>query len=101
MAKTTDAKYFKPLPEFVQNSESRKRWERRFKTPEMFQTIVRDYYRLVTGMDREIGRIVAELNVLASRRTRSSSSRPTTAISSASTAWPTSGISTRNRSACR
>jgi arylsulfatase A-like enzyme len=61
MPKTTDPKYFKLLPEFVQNSESRKRWERRFKTPEMFQTIVRDYYRLVAGMDREIGRILAEL----------------------------------------
>jgi arylsulfatase A-like enzyme len=62
--KTADAKYFDALPEFVKSSESRKRWERRFKTPEMFQTVVRDYYRLVTGMDREIGRIVAELERL-------------------------------------
>jgi arylsulfatase A-like enzyme len=62
--KTADAKYFKLLPDFVQNSESRKRWERRFKTPEMFQEILRDYYRLVTGMDREIGRILAELHRL-------------------------------------
>ena len=64
MPKTTEAKYFEALPKFVQDSESRKRWERRFKTPEMYQTIVRDYYRLVTGMDREIGRIVAELERL-------------------------------------
>jgi arylsulfatase A-like enzyme len=62
--KTADAKYFKLLPDFVQNSESRKRWERRFKTPEMFQDVLRDYYRLVTGMDREIGRILAELDRL-------------------------------------
>ncbi len=64
MPKTLDAKFFLAKPDFVQNSESRKRWERRFKTPEMFQTILRDYYRLVTGMDREVGRIVAELERL-------------------------------------
>jgi arylsulfatase A-like enzyme len=62
--KTLAPKYFLALPEFVQNSESRKRWERRFKTPEMFQTILRDYYRLVTGMDREVGRSMAELERL-------------------------------------
>lgn len=62
--KTADAKFFQSMPDFVQNSESRKRWERRFKTPEMFQEILRDYYRLVHGMDREIGRIVAELERL-------------------------------------
>jgi arylsulfatase A-like enzyme len=30
----------------------------------MYQTILRDYYRLVTGMDREIGRILDELERL-------------------------------------
>jgi arylsulfatase A-like enzyme len=62
--KTADPKYFLALPEFVQKSESRTRWQRRFATPDMFQTVVRDYYRLVTGMDREIGRILAELDRL-------------------------------------
>ncbi|MBM3996348.1 MAG: sulfatase [Planctomycetes bacterium] len=62
--KTADPKFFQALPDFVQKSESRKRWERRFKTPEKFQEIVRDYYRLVTGMDREIGRILDELDRL-------------------------------------
>ena len=62
--KTAAAKYFDRMPSFVQDSESRKRWDRRFKTPEMFQTIVRDYYRLVHGMDREVGRILAELERL-------------------------------------
>src|SRR5439155_14586182 len=56
----TDAA-FRRLPEFAQKSEGRRRWERRFVTPEMFQRIVKDYYRLITGMDREIGRIVAAL----------------------------------------
>jgi arylsulfatase A-like enzyme len=64
MPKTADPKYFLALPEFVLKSESRTRWQRRFATPEMFHTVVRDYYRLVTGMDREVGRIIAELERL-------------------------------------
>lgn len=52
---------FKRLPEFVQKSEGRRRWERRFATPEMYQRVTRDYYRLITGVDREVGRIMTEL----------------------------------------
>lgn len=58
---TAQPKYFQALPEFVQKSEGRTRWQRRFATPEMFQSTVRDYNRLVFGMDREIGRILAAL----------------------------------------
>jgi arylsulfatase A-like enzyme len=53
--------WFNPLPKFVQTSEGRRRWEKRFATPEMFQRTTKDYYRLVTGIDREVGRIVALL----------------------------------------
>lgn len=59
--KTADEKFFQALPEFVQKSEGRARWKRRFATPEMFQKTVRDYYRLVSGIDREVGRIVDAL----------------------------------------
>jgi arylsulfatase A-like enzyme len=62
--KTAAEKHFRMLPEPVKTSEGRKRWQRRFTTAEKFQEIVRDYYRLVTGMDREIGRIVAALEEL-------------------------------------
>jgi arylsulfatase A-like enzyme len=55
---TATERFFRLLPPFVQNSEGRRRWERRFATEAMFQNTVRDYYRLITGMDREIGRIV-------------------------------------------
>jgi arylsulfatase A-like enzyme len=58
---TAQAKYFQALPEFVRKSEGRVRWERRFATPEMYQQTVRDYHRLVTGMDREVGRILGTL----------------------------------------
>jgi arylsulfatase A-like enzyme len=52
---------FTRLPDFVQNSEGHTRWLRRFATPEMRTVNVKDYYRLITGMDREIGRIVSIL----------------------------------------
>ncbi len=59
--KTATDKYFRQLPEFVQRSESRRRWEKRFATPEQYQSTMRDYYRLVSGIDREVGRIVRRL----------------------------------------
>ncbi len=52
---------FRKLPDFVQHSEGRVRWRHRFATAELFQQTVRDYFRLVTGMDREVGRIVEAL----------------------------------------
>ncbi len=58
---TCSEEYFRSLPAFVQTSESRRRWEKRFATPEMFQATMRDYYRLITGIDREVGRIRLKL----------------------------------------
>jgi arylsulfatase A-like enzyme len=52
---------FERLPLFAQNSEGHTRWLRRFATPEMRERNVKDYYRLITGMDREVGRIMAAL----------------------------------------
>jgi len=48
---------FQRLPSFVQTSEGRTRWHWRFDDPEKAQGILRDYYRLITGVDREVGRI--------------------------------------------
>jgi len=56
----TEAEFAK-LPKSVQTSEARTRWHWRFDTPEKFQSNTRDYYRLISGIDREVGRIVAEL----------------------------------------
>ena len=52
---------FKRLPEFVQKSEGRRRWEWRFDEAQKAQDILHDYYRLITGVDREIGRILETL----------------------------------------
>jgi arylsulfatase A-like enzyme len=53
--------WFLKLPEFVRESEGHRRWALRFDTPERTQATLRDYYRLVSGLDREVGRIVALL----------------------------------------
>jgi len=55
---TATEAFHQKLPESVRKSEGRRRWEKRFATPEMFQATVRDYHRLITGLDREVGRIV-------------------------------------------
>ncbi len=52
---------FARLTEFVQQSEARRRWEPRFSTDEKYQATMKDYYRLITGIDREVGRLVERL----------------------------------------
>lgn len=54
-AETVSEAAFEELPEFLRRSEGRNRWTNRFATPEMRARSVRDYYRLVTGIDREVG----------------------------------------------
>jgi arylsulfatase A-like enzyme len=53
--------FFAALPEFLKTSENRNRWKVRFATPQMYQHSVKSYYRLISGVDRVVGRIVAEL----------------------------------------
>lgn len=48
---------FKRLPEAVQKSEGRTRYGWRFDEPQKAQAILHDYYALITGVDREVGRI--------------------------------------------
>jgi len=52
----TDAAY-NALPDFLKDSEGRRRWQNRFRTPERFQETMRDYYRLLTGVDEAIGQM--------------------------------------------
>ena len=54
-------RYFDALPEFLKSSENRVRWEVRFATPERFQRSVKAYYRLISGVDRQVGRILRQL----------------------------------------
>ena len=56
-----DNEFFRRLPGFIQVSMSRQRWFRRFDTPEKYQRMMKGMYRLITGVDAQVGRIVAEL----------------------------------------
>jgi arylsulfatase A-like enzyme len=59
-----DDKYFKAEPEFLQKSLNRIRWHWQFDTPEKYARNVRAYYRMISGIDHEIGRLLAELDRL-------------------------------------
>jgi len=54
---------FERLPDFVGNekNEGRNRWHWRFDTPEKYQTMMKNYYRLATEVDSTCGRLLAEL----------------------------------------
>lgn len=54
---------FERLPEFVGNekNEGRNRWHWRFDTPEKYQSMMKNYYRLASEVDTTCGRILAEL----------------------------------------
>ncbi|MFG0287064.1 MAG: sulfatase [Rhodopirellula sp. JB044] len=54
---------FERLPEFVGNekNEGRNRWHWRFDTPEKFQRMMKNYYRLATEVDSTCGRILRQL----------------------------------------
>ncbi|MEQ8837509.1 MAG: sulfatase-like hydrolase/transferase, partial [Lacipirellulaceae bacterium] len=54
---------FHRLPEFVatEENEGRNRWHWRFDTPEKYQRMMKNYYRLATEVDATCGRLLAEL----------------------------------------
>ncbi len=59
--KLAASQYHDRLPDFLQNSENRARWAARFWGPARYQECVKAYYRLITEVDDEVGRIVNEL----------------------------------------
>lgn len=56
-----DARWFAALPPFLRTSESRARWQHRFKTPALYQRSMKGYATLIAGIDRVVGRIRARL----------------------------------------
>ncbi len=60
-APLSDPAVFDALPDFLKQSENRVRWRIRFATPEMYQNSVKAYYRLISGVDQVVGRIVEKL----------------------------------------
>lgn len=60
---TNTAAHFKNLPKFLQESEGRIRWQGRFDETE-FEHSIKQYYRLVTGVDDSVRQIVEKLKQL-------------------------------------
>ena len=60
-----DEKYFNALPPFLQDKKGllRRRYYWRWDTPEKYQTNMRAYYRMITGIDNAIARVLKELKV--------------------------------------
>lgn len=54
-------KYFNMLPEAVRKGFNRTRWAWRFDTPEKYQHSVKGYYRMISEVDSEIGKIRQQL----------------------------------------
>jgi len=54
---------FEDLPDLLANEdyEGRRRWRLRFDGDEQYQESVRNYYRLISGIDDVVGRVVAQL----------------------------------------
>ncbi|GAB5405798.1 MAG: hypothetical protein Aurels2KO_40290 [Aureliella sp.] len=52
---------FDALPDFLKTTINRERYFWRWNTPEKYQTNVRAYYRMVSGIDGAIGRFMAAL----------------------------------------
>ena len=56
--------FWKELPEFFHHSMHRDRWFWRWDTPEKYQKNVKAYYRMITGLDRVMGRVLGRLEEL-------------------------------------
>jgi len=53
---------WKRLPDFfTDKNEGRNRWTWRFDTPEKYQEMMKNYYRLASEVDATCGRVIAEL----------------------------------------
>lgn len=53
---------FSQLPPHLRSSEGRERWKIRFQDPIKGEKMVKDYYRLIAGVDDAIGEILREVD---------------------------------------
>ena len=60
----SDPVFFEGQPKFLKGSLNRERWHWRFDTPEKYQKMVKGYFRMISGVDRALGRLMDELNRL-------------------------------------
>lgn len=60
----SDPAIFESQPEFLKRSINRERYFWGYDTPEKFQANMRAYFRMISGIDHAVGRVVAELERL-------------------------------------
>jgi len=58
---TARHRFYESLPTFLKNSEARLRWAIRFWGPARTQKSLKGYYRLISGIDAAVGRIMQAL----------------------------------------
>ncbi|MCA9027842.1 MAG: sulfatase-like hydrolase/transferase [Planctomycetaceae bacterium] len=56
-----ETEHWRTLPSFLQHSMHRDRWFWRWDTPEKYQHNSKAYFRMITGLDRNIGRVLNEV----------------------------------------
>lgn len=63
---TANPKYWNQFPDFFQTDSNfaRARWKGLFGTPELYQENVKNYYRLITGVDDVVGDMMKKLDKL-------------------------------------
>ena len=61
-----NTKYFEALPTFLRDplTLGRIRWKWRYETPEKYQAMVKGYYRMISTIDDNVGRLRARLEEL-------------------------------------
>ena len=59
-----EIKYFNEQPEYVKTGLNKVRWHWRFDTPEKYQEKMKGYYRMISGVDKQLGLIREELEKL-------------------------------------
>ena len=61
--KTATQQHFQDLPYFFQNGQNfgRGRWNRRYDSPERYQKMMKNMYRMVTEVDKTCGKILDKL----------------------------------------
>ena len=60
----SETSVFESQPEFLKKSMNRDRWYWRWDTPAKYQKNIRNYYRMISGIDHVMGRVLEELETL-------------------------------------
>jgi arylsulfatase A-like enzyme len=63
-ARLSDPAIYKSQPDFLKKSLNRQRYFWRWDTPEKYQKNIKAYFRMISGVDHSMGRVLDQLNEL-------------------------------------